>query len=240
MDSNIGDNNKLLLFFSYSTRDKTVVGHFKKFLEHYGFVVFVAHDYDAIKPAVKWKNEIIDNIRNCDVFIPFITNDFKESNWTDQETGMAKINDKFIIPIEVDKSPYGFIGNIQSLRVDKNKLLSETPMESERHIGDLSDMIFKTISGEPRFEKHMINIFIKELRGVVSYSMADNSVKLIEQFNTFTSEQVNQILQITKENGQINEAHESRITLTKFFTTYKDYCTEHEYTEIINLLNPKY
>lgn len=203
-------------------------------------MVFVAHDYDAIQPAVEWKDEIINNIRNCDVFIPFITYDFKKSNWTDQEVGMAKINDKFIIPIEVNKPPYGFIGNIQSLRVNKEKLFSENPIESETHIRDLSYKIFKTINKVPEFEKHMIDIFIKEFRGVVNYAMADDSVKLIEQFNTFTSEQVNQILQITKENRQINEAHESRITLTTFFKTYKGYLAEREYTEIIDLLNPTY
>ena len=240
MDSNISNIDKLQIFFSYSTSDKSVVGHFKKFLEQYGFVVFVAHDYDAIEPAVEWKDEIIDNIRDCNVFIPFITNDFKKSNWTDQETGMAKINDKFIIPIEVDEHPYGFIGNIQSLRVNKNKLFSVNPLESKIHIGDLSYKIFQIIIKASKFEKHMVDIFINDFRGVISYSIADNMVKLIEQIDNFTSEQVNQIFQITKENRQINEAHVSRVTLTNFFALHKDYLTECDYKEIIYLLNPVY
>jgi len=238
MDSNISDTNKLQIFFSYSTSDKSITGHFKNSLERYGFVVFVAHDDDAIEPAVEWQNEIIDNIKKCDVFIPLITNNFKESSWTDQETGMAKINNKFIIPIEVDETPYGFIGYIQSLKVNKKKLFSENPIESKTYIGDLSYKIFQTIIKESSFEKHMVDIFINDFRGVISYSMADNMVELVEQFHNFTSEQVNQIYKITKENRQINEAHLSRIALAKFFTTYKDDLTESEYTEIINLLNP--
>lgn len=228
---NFNNTNKLKIFFSYSTNDKTIVGLLKDLLEPYGFEVFVAHHDDAIEPAVEWKDEIIDSIVKCDVFIPLITNNFKDSEWTDQETGMAKINEKFIIPLEIDAPPYGFIGNIQSLKLNKTKLTSQTYMKYE-----LPHKIFEVIKKEPKFEKYIIDIFIKEFRLTGTFNGADEKVKEIEHFNNFTPEQVNQIYQITKENRQIHDARKAREVLNNFFSKYKKYLREDEYTEIITLL----
>lgn len=231
MNLNVTDNNKLKIFFSYSTSDKTIVGLLKDSLEPYGFEVFAAHDDNAIKPAVEWKDEIIKAIIKCDVFIPLITNNFKISEWTDQETGMAKIKDKFMIPLEVDFPPYGFIGNIQSLKLNKTKLTSKIYMEST-----LPHEIFKIIEKEPKFEKYMVDIFIKEFRLTETFAGADKKVKKIEDFNNFTPEQVNQIYQITKENRQIHDAYEAQKVLIGFFYKYKEHLEEEEYKEIIMLL----
>ena len=130
------NTDKLIIFFSYSTKDKTIIARLKDSLEQYGFEVFVAHDKGAIEPAVEWQNDIIDNIKKCDIFIPFITKNFKESEWADQETGMAIINEKFILPLGVDSYPYGFIGKIQSLKVNKKKLTSKISSEFETYLKD--------------------------------------------------------------------------------------------------------
>lgn len=231
MNSNVTGNNKLKIFYSYSTSDKTIVGLLKDSLEPYGFEVFAAHDDNAIKPAVEWKDEIIKAIIKCDVFIPLITKNFKISEWTDQETGMAKIKDKFMIPLKVDSHPYGFIGNIQSLKLNKTKLTSKTYMEYT-----LPHEIFKIIEKEPKFEKYMVDIFIKEFRLTETFAEADKKVKKIEDFNNFTPEQVNQIYQITKENRQIHDAYEAKKVLIRFFYKYKEHLEEEEYKEIIMLL----
>ncbi|MBU3967176.1 MAG: toll/interleukin-1 receptor domain-containing protein [Euryarchaeota archaeon] len=218
MNLNITGTDKLKIFFSYSTTDKKIVGLLKDPLELYGFEVFVAHDDDAIEPAVEWQYVIIDNLKKCDIFIPLITNNFKESNWTDQETGMAKISGKFIIPLEVDDHPYGFIGNIQSLKLDRNKLTSKNSIEFETYVKyDLPIKIFKIIEKVPIFEKYMVDIFIKELGFIGSFATANEHVKLIDHFNNFTPEQINQIYQITYENRQIHDANVAQKVLKNFF-----------------------
>ena len=221
------NTDKLRIFFSYSTKDKAIIAHLKDSLELYGFEVFVAHDEEAIEPAVEWQNDIIDNIKKCDIFIPFITTNFKESKWADQETGMAIINDKFILPLEVDLYPYGFIGKIQSLKVNKKKLTSKISSEFETYIKyELPAKIFKVLEKVPKFEGRIVDIFIKNLRIIGSFESANNVVKLIEQFNSPTPKQVKQIYKITKENRQIHEAYGAKRILIKFFKKYKEYLRE--------------
>ncbi len=107
--------NSLRIFFSYSIDDKKIVGMLKKQLEFMGFEVFLAHD--DIEPSAEWQDEIIKNLKSCDVFIPLLTKSFRESKFTDQETGIAVATDKFIISLQVDFPPYGFIGKKQGLKI---------------------------------------------------------------------------------------------------------------------------
>lgn len=85
-----------------------------------GFDIFIAHD--DIKPSLVWQQEILKNLKQCDIFIPFLTKNFKESNWTDQETGIAFLMGKHIIPLKVDYIPYGFINKYQGLKFDSNNI----------------------------------------------------------------------------------------------------------------------
>lgn len=223
------NTDELRIFFSYSTKDKTIIARLKDSLERYGFEVFVAHDEGAIEPAVEWQNDIIDNIKKCDIFIPFITKNFKESEWADQETGMAIINEKFILPLGVDLYPYGFIGKIQSLKVNKKKLTSKISREFETYIKDeLPAEIFKVLVNVPKFEGRIFDMFIKNLRIVESFERANNLVKLIEQFNSLTPKQVKQIYRITKENRQIREAYIAKRILYNFFKKYREHSENDE------------
>jgi hypothetical protein len=43
---------------------------------------------------------------------------FKESNWTEQEVGIAIGRDRLVIPVIRGLDPYGFIGKYQGLRSD--------------------------------------------------------------------------------------------------------------------------
>lgn len=113
----------LLIFLSYSSDDKDIIGQLKGYLEEYGFDVFVAHE--DIEPSSEWEKEIIKNLKNCHMFIPYLTNNFRKSKWTDQEIGMAVIRDKLIIPLQVELLPYGFISKYQSLKFDSNRIKSK-------------------------------------------------------------------------------------------------------------------
>lgn len=101
------------VFLSYSHIDKILVGKIKKELEVYGIEAFMAHD--DIDPSEEWVEEIIRNIKECDVFIPFINENFKKSKWTDQESGIAFTRDKLIIPLDIGLVSYGFLGKYQAM-----------------------------------------------------------------------------------------------------------------------------
>lgn len=74
--------DRLKLFISYSSKDKRLAGDMKRLLEGYcGYEVFVAHD-DVTGGAI-FAEEIMRYITVCDVFVPILSNAFKESDFTD-------------------------------------------------------------------------------------------------------------------------------------------------------------
>ena len=110
----------LKVFISYSSKDKHIAAIIKEGLSNLGQSSFLAHE--DIAPSKEWQNEIINELKTCNVFVPLITENFKESDWTSQEIGAAFINDMEIIPISVDLPnqssilPYGFISKYQALK----------------------------------------------------------------------------------------------------------------------------
>jgi hypothetical protein len=61
----------LRIFLSYSTEDKISVGELSRELKYWGFETFMAHD--DLTPATEWQEEIIGNLKQCDVFLPFLS-----------------------------------------------------------------------------------------------------------------------------------------------------------------------
>jgi hypothetical protein len=105
------------IFLSYSHKSRKLAGEFKEGLEYFDFSVFLAHE--DIKPSAQWRAEIRKNLRDCDVFIPLLTRGFLESDWTDQETGIALALKKKIIPVKVHQNPHGFIDAVQAMKWNK-------------------------------------------------------------------------------------------------------------------------
>ena len=106
------------IFLSYSHKSRKLAGELKEGLEYFDFSVFLAHE--DIEPSAHWRTEIRKNLRECDVFIPLLTKSFLESDWTDQETGIALALKKKIIPVKVHQNPHGFIDSVQALKWNKD------------------------------------------------------------------------------------------------------------------------
>lgn len=113
--------SQLKVFISYSSQDKNLSGLFKQYFEDYAcFSVFLAHE--DIAPALEWELKVIKNLKEADVIIPLITDSYRDSEFTDQELGMALAWKKIIIPIKLSNiNPYGFIKKIQALKCQCNR-----------------------------------------------------------------------------------------------------------------------
>jgi hypothetical protein len=120
----IGDSSEPRMpgvFLSYSSLDRSIAGMVKACLKQYGLDVFLAHE--DITPSDVWVETIQENLNSCDVFIPIISQNFRESLWTDQEVGQAvqrfeAQGKPVIIPLKINMVPYGFIGKIQADTLD--------------------------------------------------------------------------------------------------------------------------
>lgn len=83
-----GDYKKrVLAFLSHRAQHKREVAQVKQHLESRGVRCFLAHE--DVTPTRVWQTEITHALNSMELFIGFVTADFHEGAWTDQEVGYA-------------------------------------------------------------------------------------------------------------------------------------------------------
>ncbi|MFH1053376.1 MAG: toll/interleukin-1 receptor domain-containing protein [Candidatus Woesearchaeota archaeon] len=219
----------LRIFLSHSSKDKILTGKLKELLEEKGLEVFIAHE--DLEPCCDFEREIVKNLKRCDIFVCLLNNNFMASEWTIQELGMAVSEEKFIIPVQIDAVPFGFIRGTQALKVKVDKLNNEIDIKS------LAENIFRTIMDSDKFGSEMKDFLINKLLESRSYLAANTRAKLIGGFNKFTEEQLTRLVNGTIENNQIYEGFDSRKILLAIFEKFKDDIKEEKYKEVVIKLN---
>lgn len=194
------------VFLSYSSHDKEFAGQLKKELELRGLEAFLAHE--DIEPTQEWEGVIFENLKTCNVFIPLLSKNFKESEWTDQETGVAVSEDKLIIPLKIDVDPYGFIGKIQALKLDES-------------IPDTCDNIFEIIKKSPLYDR-LRDIIIKTFVESGNFASANKNAESLESYEPFTAVQMNRIIKGFLENDQISYGYKSGRIVRKLHKKYEE------------------
>ena len=145
----------------------------KRNLETLGFEGFLAHE--DINPSYEWREEIYKNLLECNIFIPYTTKNFKESDWADQECGIAYTHSKLIIPLQVELTPYGFINKFQGLKFNPEKISSET------------DKIVQVILNSKKFGD-LKEFFIEQFIKSKNFVNANEISKKLRYYDTFSEE----------------------------------------------------
>jgi len=101
------------VFFSHKSEVKKETAALKDRLRLFGISCFVAHE--DIHPTKAWQDEIEHALASMDGFVALMTENFHDSDWTDQEVGFAVARGVPIIAVRLGKDPYGFIGKFQGL-----------------------------------------------------------------------------------------------------------------------------
>ena len=199
---------EMKVFLSHSSLDKELAGQVKVELAYYGLEVFLAHE--DIEPLAEWSDVIFAELKACDVFIPILTENFNGSAWTDQETGIAYVGKKLIIPLKVAVDPHGFIASIQALRL---------------HVGNVKaacKRVVEIIASKPGFGDLFRDALIRKFGGSGSYNGAGNNIRLLLSFEGYTSAQVREMVNFTIANEQINQSGSAHRKLLEFVRKYKD------------------
>lgn len=103
------------LFISHRDEHKVSAKRLAEALEGYGISAFVAHD--TIEPLESWQHEIIKGLETMEIMLTFVTDDFHDSVWTNQEVGFALGRNIPVISLKLQKrDPGGFVGSTQALR----------------------------------------------------------------------------------------------------------------------------
>ena len=135
------------LFICHLASFKEKVGILKKELEKYGISSFIGHE--DIEPTKEGQDEIEKGLFSMDALGAVLMPGFKESNWTDQEIGVAIGRNVLIIPIRRKLDPYGFIGKYQGFQaIGKN-------------VGQVAEGIFEIISSNIKTKTKYLNILVE-------------------------------------------------------------------------------
>lgn len=186
----------VLAFLSYSHKDKRIAGKLKEVLSQYGFDVFLAHD--DLSPSDEWQRTIIRRLRKCHVFLALLTKNFPESEWTDQEAGIAVVLGKVVIPLKFDINPYGFISKYQALKVTRKI----TP--------DSCWKIVRTLANHRRLGDSVKQGVISLFGQSSSFEEATHNAKLLSELAPFSEEQLNQVLRGGINNQNIHGSWKAR------------------------------
>lgn len=180
---------------------------FKSFLSSYcGYETFIAHN--DIPGSSVWEREIIKAISQTDFFIPLISQSFKDSPFTDQETGIAVYLKKKIIPIKLETiDPYGFINKYQALQYKQ--------YPSSYYLSDNIKELILTIAQIglkfPRkslYHQKALNSIVHAFCLSRSFDSANAVIQGMLKCRDFSKSQIVQILQAIMDNNQIQGAYD--------------------------------
>ncbi len=187
----IWGDKRIRLFLSHKATFKEQTFNLKKSLAPYGIAAFVAHS--DIEPTDEWLREVERALFSMDVLVALLSEDFHDSNWTDQEVGVAIGRRIPIVSIRLGRDPYGFMGKQQGL--------SGCQWEDTSR---MSLNIFELLLKKELIDKRQL--FTAALSAYAdSTSWADSVWKVknvLSKFESLTPSQVHQLLKVYQVNKQ--------------------------------------
>jgi len=189
-------------FISYSHHDRKRGSDVKKVLNDFGIEAFLAHD--DILVSQEWRDRIMQELKECKIFVPLLSKAFKTSDWAPQEIGVAASRSGvLIIPFSLDgTTPFGFISHLQG------KILPDNFIP----FGPVIDPIVKRFPNEmiPRVISRLVNSpgwrYSEALMGI-----------LLPHFSKLTDQQVYDVTEGAIKNYEVWSAADClNIYLPKF------------------------
>ena len=184
--SRIWEDDCFRLFLSHKSAFKKETAALKTGLRNYGISSFVAHE--DIHPTEAWQVEIENALTTMDGFLAVMTEDFHDSEWTDQEVGFAFARRVPMVALRLGKDPYGFIGKFQGLKAS----WIESPLE-----------VVKLLIRNDR----MFTAWLKSIRECWGYDQGNRLADLLPLLQKLTEDQVDELIAAYNAGGQITGSY---------------------------------
>lgn len=178
------------VFLSHLATNKVETAQLKEQLESFGISAFVAHE--DIEPTKEWQTEIESALATMDALVALLAPGFKESNWCDQEVGVAIGRKLPIIAVRQGLDPYGFIGKYQAVQG-----IGKTPAQ-------LANEIFELFLPNPIVGPKITNALVQQLSDSYSFARSKELIGYIKQSNYLNSKHVAAMKEAVKNNSQVN------------------------------------
>jgi len=177
-------------FVSYSVERKHDGGAVKACLIEFGYECFLAHD--DLRVSEEWKQRILQELGEADVFVALLSKEFMESKWCGQELGyIVSRPEVLVIPLSLDGTmPYGFIDHLQGKGV---------------HDGNLAIVLEEALYRKrPR---QMIPAQIERVASARSWRGAEALVRpLVPHYGIFSNEEVDAFARAAAGNSEVWDA----------------------------------
>jgi len=141
-----------------------------------------------------------------------LTNNFKDSKWTDQESGIAYNERKKIIPLMIDLTPYGFLGKFQALRVDTSKWGWRDNDDRVKLIDFINQ----------EFHTRMRESILNSMEKTRSWIIGKTKIKILKDNGPFSKEEANKIIEASAYNNQIYGAEGAKEFLVNLINEHKE------------------
>jgi hypothetical protein len=162
---------------------KKQTAELKENLLVYGISCFVAHT--DIRPAKAWQDEIENALSTMDAFVALMTENFHESDWTDQEVGFAFARGVPMIAVKFGRDPYGFIGKFQALTCSWTTAAKE-------------------IAGVLIKHDRMLNAYIKAVQNCKHWTDGNLLAVILPDIDQLTDDQADALVSAYNENGEVS------------------------------------
>ena len=190
----IWNPDQVRLFISHRDAHKVEAKRLANLLAEYGISSFVAHD--TIEPMSTWQNEIVKGLETMEIMLVFLTDDFHESDWTNQEVGFALGRNIPIISLKLGVTdPRGFIGVQQALK--------NNPHDNLQTALDIYNLIAEKLGNKHRLQTALINAFCVSPDFTETKKRFDRLSKVVE---TLTDDEVSVIAKAFNKNSQLYSA----------------------------------
>jgi len=187
-------------FLSHKAEYKSQATSLKEHLERYGVSSFVAHK--DIQPTKEWVQEIENALLSTDLLVALLTDNFHDSDWTDQEVGVVLGRHVPIIPVRIGRDPYGFIGRYQGLTGSWNDV---PKMASE---------IFDVIVNNPVTMTKAKKSAVNSLKGAESYEESKFLVRhVLPRFAKLENPYPEEVIAAFNKNPQVRDCFAARSNL---------------------------
>lgn len=170
------------LFLSHKSEVKKETTGLKEKLRLFGVAAFVAHE--DIRPTRAWQDEIENALHTMDAFAALMTDDFHNSDWTDQEVGFALARGVPVIAVQLGLNPYGFIGKFQALRADWNSAAE-----------DMVKLLIK--------HDRMFSAYVKALRNCTGWDDGNVLARALPSIEKATEQQIDELVAVANENTEV-------------------------------------
>jgi hypothetical protein len=202
------------VFLSYSSKDATLAGSLKKYLEYYGTEAFLAHE--DIMPGEKWKAEIMKQLATCDILVPILTKEAAASPYVNQEIGYALARDVEMLPIMVSAEPFGFISETQGMK-------PKATLRGEIDFGTVAFHVVERILRNEITREILIRRVIDGLAGSDSFEETRCKTRILETYDEFTKSDIQTMVIAATANSQVNQCTKGMGRLKTIFRKYHRY-----------------